>query len=228
MRILSLCLLLLLPTIVMAQEGRKVTCRLVALDPNAPPPAMLAASADGAEINVTVPTGVLSDEMSLFSKSDSFSFFNASDRKPAAAVTLPAGMKAAILLFVAGPKTPNSPPWRIFAIEDSAKNFPDGGAYVANFHNKNIRFVIGEHKIMLKPGGATGVPRPATRDDFNMAGVTFQFQQDETWQDASESNLRFLPGTRYLMIAFVDPASGRPRIVTFSDINTKSAAPAAR
>lgn len=226
MRILSFCLLLLFPTLAMAQEGRKVTCRLVALDPAAPPPAMLTASADGAETNVTIPTGELSAEVSLFSKTDSFSFVSAADRKPAAAVTLPAGMKSAILLFVAGPKTPGAPPWRIFAIEDSAKNFPDGGAFVTNFHNKNIRFVMGEHKIMLKPGGSTGVPRPATRDDFNMAGVTFQFQQGETWQDASESNLRFLPGTRYLMVAFMDPASGRPRIVTFPDINTKSATPA--
>jgi hypothetical protein len=222
MRILSFCLLLLFPTFAMAQEGRKVTCRMVALDSTNPPPPMLTASGDGAEVKVTVPTGSISEEMSLFSKTDSFNFFNASDKKPAATVNLPAGMKAAILLFVAGPKNPAAQTWRIFVIEDSAKNFPDGGAFVANFHNKNIRFVIGEHKIMLKPAGSIGVPRPNDHDDFNMAAVTFQFQQDDTWRDASESTLRFLPGTRYLMVAFVDPASGRPRILTFPDINTKA------
>ncbi|GAA5121392.1 hypothetical protein JIN84_00620 [Luteolibacter yonseiensis] len=224
MRILSFCLLLLFPTFIMAQEGRKVTCRVVALDPATPPPALLASSGDGAEIKVAVPTGTLSEEMSLYSKTDVFTFLNATDRKPAATATLPAGIKAAILLFVAGPKTQAAQSWRVFVIEDSAKNFPDGGAFVANFHNKNIRFVIGEHKIMLKPAGSTGVARPTDRDEFNMAAVTFQFQQDETWRDASESTLRFLPGTRYLMIAFVDPASGRPRIVTFQDINTKAPA----
>ncbi len=227
MRILSFCLLILFPTLVTAQEGRKVTCRMVALDAANPPPALLTTTGDGAELNVTPSVGSISGEMVLSSKTDVFSFLNATDRKPAATVTIPAGIKAAILLFVAGPKAPNALPWRIFVVEDSPKNFPDGGAFVANFNNSNIRFVIGEHKIMLKAGGSTAVPRPTTRDEFNMAGVTFQFQQGETWRDASESMLRFLPGTRYLMIGFVEPASGRPRVITFPDINNKAATPAA-
>lgn len=225
MRILSLCLIVFFPTLVYAEEGRKVTCRLVALDPDTPPPAMLAMSGDGSEVKVIPHTGSISGESVLFSKTDTFSFLNAADHKPAASVTLPAGMKAAILLFVAGPKTPQALPWRIFVIEDSAKNFPDGGAFVANFHNKNIRFVMGENKIMLKPGGSTGVPRPTDRDDFNMSAVTFEFQMgDDAWRQASESMLRFLPGSRYLMIAFVDVSSGRPRVVTFQDINNKAPA----
>ena len=58
---------------------------------------------------------------------------------------------------------------------------------------------------------------PTKRDAFNMAPVVFQFQQGENWRNASESMLRFLPGMHYLMFAFVEAASGRPRIVTFQD-----------
>jgi hypothetical protein len=58
-----------------------------------------------------------------------------------------------------------------------------------------------------------------------MAQVVFQFQQGDTWRTASESLLRFLPGMRYLILAYVDPASGRPRIATYQDF-TPPPAPA--
>jgi hypothetical protein len=102
-------------------------------------------------------------------------------------------------------------------VEDSAKNFPDGGAFVANFHSQDIRFVIGETKLILHPGATYGVPIPTKRDSFNMAPVAFQFQQDGAWVGASETMLRFLPKTNYLMFTFMDKSSGRPRVVTFQD-----------
>ena len=226
MRIQSICLFLLLPTMLTAQEGRTVKCRLAVLNANVLPPAMLAASGEGAEISVNVPNGSISEESVLFSKTNTFSFLSATDRTPAANATIPVGVSAAILLFVAAPQTPGALPWRVFVIEDSARNFPDGGAFVANFHNQEIRFVIGENKLVLRPGGSHGISRPKERDDFNMAAVVFQFQLSDIWRNASESMLRFLPGSRYLMFAFVDSASGRPRVVTFQDFK-KSAAPIA-
>ena len=33
--------------------------------------------------------------------------------------------------------------------EDSAKNFPNGGAFVANFHNKDIRFLTGNQVFSI-------------------------------------------------------------------------------
>ncbi len=225
MRSLSFCLFLLYPAFITAEEVRKVTCRFVTLDATVPTPPLVSISGDGTEVPITVATGSISKETDIFSKTNIFSFLTVADRTPAANVTIPPGVKAAILLFVSMPKAANSMPWRVFVIEDSDKNFPDGGAFVANFHNQDIRFIIGENKLMLKPGGFHGVARPAQRDDFNMAQVAFQFQQGETWRDASESMMRFLPGTRYLMVTYVDPASGRPRITTFQDQSFKSPAP---
>ena len=187
------------------------------------PPALLNIAAGGAETPCTVPANTLSPEVTCATKENAIHFLSAADRKPAAIAKIPAGIKHAILIFVDAGKAPAALPWRVFVIEDSAKNFPEGGAFVANFHQQDIRFVIGENKTMLKPGGSHGFPRPEKRDEFNMAPVVFQFQQKEVWTTASESMLRFVPGIRYLIFAYVDPASGRPRISTYQDF--KQAAP---
>jgi hypothetical protein len=51
-----------------------------------------------------------------------------------------------------------------------------------------------------------------------MAPVVFEFLQEDKWRTASESMLRFLPGMRYLIFAYLDPESGRPRIATYQDL----------
>ena len=130
-------------------------------------------------------------------------------------------MSSALLIFIGNGPTPSDPAQaqlKVMVIEDSPKNFPDGGAYIANFHHSPIRFVVGEHKGMLKPGGSHGYALPKQRDSFNMAPVIFEFLKKESWQIANESALRFLPGMRYLIFAYVDPQSGRPRISTIQDI----------
>lgn len=227
MRICSLLVILVLPSLSLAQEGRPINCRFASLDNRVPIPAMLTMSLDGVETPVSVPTSSISKPVACFVTGDTLKFIAAADRKPIANATIPASIKAAILLFVPAPKTGSTLPWRVFVIEDSEKNFPDGGAFVANFHTDDVRFIIGEHKMLLPSGRFSGVAPPAKRDDFNMAPVVFQFQKENTWRDASETMLRFLPSFRYLMVTFVDPESGRPKVVTIQDFKS-SASVAAR
>ncbi len=219
MRALYLCLLSLVPVLGNAQDDTRVRCRFLCMDGATPPDSLLNVSDKGVEVACKIGSNTLSPETLCFTKGNSIAFLS-TDRKPAATATIPAGLKAAILVFVPAPKAPDAVPWRVFVIEDSEKNFPDGGAFVANFHSQDIRFVIGENKIQLRPAGSHGFARPEKLDDFNMAPVVFQFQQDEVWRTASESLLRFLPGMRYLIFAYVDPASGRPRISTCQDIKS--------
>ena len=217
MRTLCCCLLLLCPVVSHAQEFRKLSCRFLGLDSAVPTPPILNVGEKGAEIPCTVYTNSLSPAIFCYAKGNTINFISASDRKPAAAATIPAEGNAFILIFIAAAKGSNALPWRVFVIENTPKSFPDGGAFVANFHNQDIRFIIGESKIMLRPAGFHGFPRPEKRDNFNMAPVVFEFQQQDKWRTASESMLRFLPGMRYLIFAYLDPESGRPRIATIQD-----------
>jgi hypothetical protein len=60
-------------------------------------------------------------------------------------------MNQALIVIMPHPKDA-AKPWLGFSIEDSAKHFPNGGALVVSLHSTNIRFVLGEHKYLLKPG----------------------------------------------------------------------------
>lgn len=216
MRAFWMCCFVLCTGLVRAEDTVKMSCRFLCLD-NDSPPSMIAVAEKEPDVPCNIPTGSISKAVTCYADASKIAFATASDRKPAATATIPANIRSVILIFVAGPKTPNALAWRVFVIEDSTKNFPDGGAFVANFHNQDIRFIIGESKIVLHSAGSHGVARPEKRDAFNMAPVAFQFQQGETWRDASESLLRFLPGMRYLIFSYLDAASGRPRISTFQD-----------
>ena len=229
MRLLAL-LLAITCALAPAQEPGGVSCRFLSFGNAAAPPPLLHVTAKGVEIACTVPVNNLSEPVRCSAPEQKITFLDAADRKPAAVARIPAQAKSVILVFVpAGkteaPATTTSLPWRVFVVDDSPKNFPDGGAFVANFHQQDIRFVVGEHRILLRSGDAHGLARPAKRDDFNMAPVVIQFQQNEAWRTANESMLRFLPGMRYLILCYVDPASARPRVFTCPDIKPDPVAP---
>ena len=59
---------------------------------------------------------------------------------------------------------------------------------------------------------------PGARGAFNIATGVFEFLQEDQWRTASESSLRFVSGMRYLIFAYTDPESGRPRVKTFQDL----------
>ena len=220
MRVLCFCLLLGAQSISHAQDSkdfRKVSCRFLSLDRTAPPPPLLNLGDKGVEVPCTVYTNSLSPATVCHAKGNTLRFVTAAERKPAANATLPANAKACILVFVRAPKTPEGLAWRVFVIEDTIKNLPDGGAFVANFHNADIRFVIGDKKILLHPAGFHGFDMPAKRDNFNMAPVVFEFQRNDVWETVRESLLRFVPGMRYLIFAYVDPLTGRPSLTTCRD-----------
>lgn len=228
MRTIRLCLFLLCPAICHAQESRKVSCRFLGLDAENPTPTLLSVGAKGEEVSCAIYTETPSPAVACMAKGNIINFFSEGDRKPACAAKIPPEGNAFVLIFVASEKKTDALPWRAFVIEDSPKNFPDGGAFVANFHNQDIRFIIGESKLMLHSGGYHGFASPPKLDAFNMAPVRFEFQQDEVWRVAKESMLRFIPGMRYLMFAYVDPSSGRPRISTYRDMQPASKPPASK
>lgn len=221
MRVILL-LIHLLPALAYSQEARQVQCRFLRFGGPDATSSVITRNDSGAEVVCPLSTSSLSQKIVCSAVNNQIVFLSEADRTPSAKVTIPASVRAALLVFVESPKTgaEGASPWRVIVIDDSAKSFPDGGVFIANFYNKEIRFVVGEHKGMLKPAGTHGYAMPATRDNFNMAPVVFQFLQGEQWRTANESALRFLPGMRYLIFAYMDPTSGRPRINTYQDFES--------
>jgi hypothetical protein len=207
-----------------AQEARKVECRFLAFGANEDS-TVLAKGADGTTITCPLPTTQLSEKFSIVPEGNRMVFLSPTDQKPLATATIPAQVPSAILVFVKIKSKGDAPGWKVFVIQDTPKSFPDGGVYVANFCPNDIRFVIGEHKGMLRAAGTYGYAMPKERDTFNMAPVIFEFLNGDKWRTANESSLRFLPSMRYLIFAYVDPVSGRPKINTYQDmVEPKSAA----
>lgn len=219
MRQFLLPFLLLIPALLAAQEGRPINCRFLSFGGVENPPAVIAAAEKGTEVTCPLSPTQISPKVVCYAVGNKIPFLSAADRKSIASATIPAGVGSVLLVFIQAPGTAEAaaPAWKILVIEDTAKTFPPGGAFVANFYSKDIRFVIGEHKGMLHAGGLNGYAMPEERDSFNMAPVVFEFLQGESWRVANESALRFLPGMRYLIFAYVDPLSGRPRISTYQD-----------
>lgn len=213
---------LLLPSAAIAQAApplRQIDCRFLCLPGTPKPPPLVNPGDARHEAAVDVPVNVLSPVIRCFADRGTIRFLAADDRRPVASAAIAAGVNAAVLVFLPAPAAAGSPPaWRVLVIEDSPAKFPDAGAHVANLYDGEIRFVIGEHRNLLPRGGSHGFRRPQQRDPFNMAPVIVQFQEGESWRTASESTLRFTPGSRFLILAYVDPASGRPRVATFPDI----------
>lgn len=217
---------LLLPHLGYARDtGRSVSCRFLCMDGTTPPAAMRCLGKKGEELSCEVPENTLSTATRCYAVQNQIKFRSAKDNQALATATIPATAKSVILLFTPATKPPPALPWRVYVIDDNPKNFPDGGAFVVNFYSQKIRFLIGEHKISLKPAGSHGLAMPKKRDSFNMAPVTFEFQQEKVWRSVSESLLRFLPDMRYLMVAYIDPASGRPRLFVSTDIKAAPVAP---
>ena len=213
-----------------AQEVRQIECRFLAFGAIGETKSAIAVSAKGEDVPCPLSSTQLSRKVVCDARGNTISFLSSTDRKPLASVAVPPGVRQALMVFVRlekpGSEAAADSGWRAFLIDDSPKNFPDGGAYMANFYSNDIRFVIGEHKGMLHAGGTHGYAMPTKRDDFNMAPVTVEFRNGEKWRIANESSLRFLPGMRYLIFAYIDPVSGRPRINTYQDLADPAAASA--
>ncbi len=198
------------------QAAAQISCRLLcferAKDGTA---ALVAAGEDGGAVDCPLPLGMPSQPVSLSAKGGVIEFRKSpADPAPAATARMPAGANRVFILFLP-PAEKEDRLHETVVIEDSPKDFPQDGCVVLNLYQRNVRFVIGEHRIMLPPGKTAPLARPVERDDFNMSAVVFQFETGETWRTASESMIRFAEGQRHLFVTFVDPATKRPRLRSF-------------
>jgi len=175
----------------------------------------IAAGAGGQAVDCPLPISMPSAPVSLVAKNGVIEFRKAvGDAAPSAVAKVPAGVGSAFVLML--PPTGNEGRIHdVVVIEDSEKGFPKDGCVVLNLYEQNVRFIIGEHQVLLPPGKTAPLERPKKLDEFNMGATAFQFQSGEEWRTASESLMRFPEGQRHLFVTFVDPATKRPRLKSF-------------
>ncbi|MBK1834770.1 hypothetical protein [Roseibacillus ishigakijimensis] len=192
-------------------ESSALSCRFLTVG-KAKVPDFSHPGADGSLLSIEVFSNRMSkayecqpvDGRLRFTSSDGESLF--------AEAAVPANTDKAIIVVLPMPGA-NGPQWKMKVIADNDETFPVAGAYVLNLHNGPIRFALGEHQAGLAPGDARGFSQPEKRDDFNMAPLIFQFQNTQKeWRTGKETMLKFTPGLRYLVFAYVDARIKRPQV----------------
>jgi len=215
MRSLLLLALLLIAGAATAQDGGTLNCRLLNFQRGGGIKSLFVLDAEGKPTECRLPSDSLSDPVRLPAEGRRILFRKEPDGEPVAVAEVPRDVSLALLLFLPSPDPKFA--FKPVVLDGSDRAFPKGGSLVLNTYTKDVRFIMGEHKIQLQPGKSVHLERPEQRNNFNMAGVTFQFETDKGWRAAYESMIRFPEGQRHLFVAFVDPKSKRPRIRAYRD-----------
>lgn len=216
MRLLC-CLLLLLPAALHAAEDGRIACRLLNFqrDGGGVDVLFVVDPASGEAIECKVPRDKLSNPIRLPLADRSLVFRTAPNEAPAAKAAVPKAIREALVLFL--PSDDPERKFQVVVIDGSKKAYPVGGCLVLNLYNENVRFIVGEHKILLPAGKTASVERPEQRNNFNMAAVIFQFRSKGGWRSAYETMSRFPEGQRHLYVTYVDPKSRRPKVRSYRD-----------
>jgi hypothetical protein len=225
MRIILFLLFLTCSLPLLAQENgefRKITARLFCFYGNGE--SLINPGPNGEKTICGLTKNIIARPVKLTAKNNRILFYSADVKKAdnekfgtaniVASATISPKISSVTLVFIAKPHPEGAKKWNVYPIADSAEHFPPGGVYLANFHQHDIRCIIGEHKVQLKPGQSKVLKRPTQRNKFNMAQVAFQFRLNDKWKTAKETAVRFTATKRHLLISYADQGSGRPRVST--------------
>ena len=109
MRTLLFSVVLLLPSLVHAQEGRPVRCRFLSFGGGGEDTTAIALGDKGAEIKCPLSSSQLSSPIVCSAKNNSITFVSEAGKKPLASATIPATVNSALLVFVQMPKKADAP-----------------------------------------------------------------------------------------------------------------------
>lgn len=138
-------------------------------------------------------------------------------------VTLPAGTRSAILLFL--PTAPTSKArFKILPIDDSPKGFPVGSFQIFNLSQEAVRLQLESKNFDFKPGQSSLIEDPPVGENHHCAMRAFAFHKNK-WQRVATS-LWPPPGeARVLQILFQHPQTGQVQLRGFDDVPPRAPAP---
>jgi len=212
MKKLLLLLAFILPASVRAQEAASVEIRILCFERDATGIDKLTViQPNQPKINLKFPESFFSPKTKVPVVEGKIGFYNPANLAgaPIAIATIPAGMKSGIVLFFPAEPGKDNLVYRTSVLDASMEGIPQDGALVMNLFDKEVRVVIGEHRLVLKPGKSTTVVRPQDRNDYNMTPVVFLTEVNGEWKTASETLVRFPEKLQQLFVSYSDSQSKR-------------------
>lgn len=143
-----------------------------------------------------------------------------------AEVSLPAGVRSAVLLFM--PESPDSKiPFRIMVIDDSKESFPQGTFRVTNLSPLPVRIELEKRPWVIQPGKTELISDPPVRHG-NLCGMKTFVQEAQGWRRIA-SGIWPHPGKkRVIQLLYYHPAAKQVQLRAFDDVQPPEAPPQPR
>lgn len=212
MKKILLVLALILPVSTRAQEAASVQIRILCFERDATGIDKLAViHPNQPRVDLKFPESFFSPKTKVPVVEGKIGFYNPANLAgpPIAVATIPSGMKNGIVLFFPAEAGKDNMVYRTSVMDASMEGIPQDGALVMNLFNKEVRVVVGEHRLILKPGKSAPVVRPKDRNDYNMSPVVFLAEVNGEWKTASETLVRFPEKLQQLFVSYPDSQNKR-------------------
>ncbi len=219
---------------VFAQEARKVELRLLAFgtelrtdecfahDPAAAPTAASVEAPIQTYLNDQFATVLLTSPKVVFTSKPERESLTRED-EILLDVTLPKGVKSALLLVVPG-LTGDKAKFRAVVIDDSKEAFPAGSYHATNMSKVPIRLMLEKTSYDFPPGKVLLIENPPTHDGHLSAMRTFAFK-DNVWGPISTGLWPKPVETRGVLIFYQDPKRGNIQLRAFDDVAPRAPLP---
>lgn len=201
---------------------RTVRARLVYLDPPAADFVNIhCAGKDGAFTKVTPALSVSGAAVACpVDEAGTVTFTKIDAPEPVVATgSVPAGVKDAIFFLWKDPRpAEGAPPYRLLAVDEGAKAVPNGGSFVANLGDSPARITLGDAAHDLAAGQSTVVPRPAGRDEHNMASLLIESEMAGKWSRLKDALMRYAEADRYFILLVPAGEGKRPAVKIYKQV----------
>ncbi len=139
----------------------------------------------------------------------------------AATVAIPPALDQVLILLVPAPSSEPAA-YRALVLDRAAASFPLGSYRIVNLSPHAIRGAIGRSYIEAKPGG--GALLKLSGNPGQVQPLKFEYLNDSGWSRLTESRAAVRDDRRWLLCAYLDPATGRMNLRSIPD-RTPAGAP---
>lgn len=130
-------------------------------------------------------------------------------------VIIPKSLLEVLLVFF--PSNDPQKPYRVMAIDDSAKAFPLGSFLLANMSNSSLRLIVGETPYELKSGKTKLLSEFKNKKANGQVAYYAYFQKGNDWKRLSTGFWTVVERKRTFQIAYKNGKSGRVELRGYAD-----------